>query len=192
MSHNELICHATGEQRKKLIKDLKSYVDKLENNLPIVSKREPIGKPGGRLLKKYIGCVEKKQKIPRPPNVEKPIITNIQVHESRPTSQYERMKVENTRLVSYRDACPPTPYRMPPPWHIPRTKSQELRGGVMYVGCDCTRKNGLQDDCQRWECGGSPKCVAQNPGPCCIPALSPKPIRGQKPLPDQTYDQYYC
>lgn len=37
--------------------------------------------------------------------------------------------------------CPPRP-----------CKSRELRGGVLIPGCHCTKRNGLQDNCPRWEC----------------------------------------
>jgi hypothetical protein len=47
-------------------------------------------------------------------------------------------------------------------------KDQELRGGVFYSGCDCNRRNGLQDDCQRIECLGRPACLTDPP--MCIPS----------------------
>jgi len=50
----------------------------------------------------------------------------------------------------------------------PRGKSCELRGGRYYAGCDCDKRNGLQDDCQRTGCHGSPACLT-NP-PTCAPS----------------------
>lgn len=38
----------------------------------------------------------------------------------------------------------------------------------MYRGCDCERLNGLQDDCPRTDCHGSPACLT-NP-PTCGPS----------------------
>jgi hypothetical protein len=44
---------------------------------------------------------------------------------------------------------------------------QELRGGVLYPRCDCSKKNGLQDDCERTLCQGRPECLTDPP--MCIP-----------------------
>lgn len=33
-----------------------------------------------------------------------------------------------------------------------RCKSRELRGGVLYVRCDCVKRNGLQYECPRSSC----------------------------------------
>uniref|UniRef100_T1I4C2 Uncharacterized protein n=1 Tax=Rhodnius prolixus TaxID=13249 RepID=T1I4C2_RHOPR len=64
-----------------------------------------------------------------------------------------------------------------PPWVLPRYKSQELRAGQLYQGCQCWKKNGLQDDCPRWDCGGSrPECRVR-PLPVCPPSMNP-PICG--------------
>lgn len=52
---------------------------------------------------------------------------------------------------------------------VKQSKSRELRGSVMYVGCDCEKRNGLQDDCQRTECHGSPECLTK-PNPTCGPS----------------------
>ncbi|KAL3270093.1 hypothetical protein HHI36_009151 [Cryptolaemus montrouzieri] len=38
------------------------------------------------------------------------------------------------------------------------SKSTELRGGVLYRGCDCDKKNGLQDQCLRYCCINNPRC----------------------------------
>ncbi|KAL1138384.1 hypothetical protein AAG570_008448, partial [Ranatra chinensis] len=63
-----------------------------------------------------------------------------------------------------------------PPWFRPRYNSNELRGGVLYSGCHCWKKNGLQDDCPRWDCGGRPEC-ASRPLPECPPGMDP-PVEG--------------
>lgn len=49
-----------------------------------------------------------------------------------------------------------------------RSKSRELRGGTLYVGCVCGRHFGLQDDCPRCDCHGSPECLTDPP--TCGPA----------------------
>lgn len=38
-------------------------------------------------------------------------------------------------------------------------RSRELRGGNLYTDCLCLRRNGLQHDCRRDVCQGSPPCV---------------------------------
>lgn len=52
---------------------------------------------------------------------------------------------------------------------LKQSKSRELRASIMYVGCDCEKRNGLQDDCQRTECHGSPECLTR-PYPTCGPS----------------------
>lgn len=52
---------------------------------------------------------------------------------------------------------------------IKRTKSRELRGGVMYYSCHCIKRNGLQHDCRRTGCGGEPACLVL-PDPVCAPS----------------------
>jgi hypothetical protein len=55
-----------------------------------------------------------------------------------------------------------------PAGHIPlnMVSNPELRGGVLYTNCDCTRRNGLQSDCGRFRCRGRKECLS-NP-PTCI------------------------
>ncbi|RZC37920.1 keratin-associated protein 9-1-like [Asbolus verrucosus] len=50
-----------------------------------------------------------------------------------------------------------------------RSKSRELRASILHVGCDCEKRNGLQDDCPRSECRGSPECMTK-PDPTCGPS----------------------
>lgn len=52
---------------------------------------------------------------------------------------------------------------------LKRTKSRELRGGVMYYSCHCIKRNGLQHDCRRTGCGGEPSCLTL-PDPLCAPS----------------------
>jgi hypothetical protein len=60
---------------------------------------------------------------------------------------------------------PPAPIKPVP---VARFKEDELRGGVYYNRCDCSRRNGLQNDCQRMECQGRPECLTYPPS--CIPS----------------------
>ncbi|XP_045453598.1 uncharacterized protein LOC123662818 [Melitaea cinxia] len=52
---------------------------------------------------------------------------------------------------------------------LKRTKSRELRGGIMYYSCHCIKRNGLQHDCRRTGCGGEPTCLVL-PDPLCAPS----------------------
>lgn len=52
---------------------------------------------------------------------------------------------------------------------LKRTKSRELRGGIMYYSCHCIKRNGLQHDCRRTGCSGEPTCLAL-PDPLCAPS----------------------
>ncbi|XP_014257279.1 uncharacterized protein LOC106671033 [Cimex lectularius] len=56
-----------------------------------------------------------------------------------------------------------------PPWKLPRFPSQELIGGKLCNTCECRKRNGLQDYCQRTMCRGSLQCL-QKPDPLCIPS----------------------
>ncbi|RZB38894.1 hypothetical protein BDFB_012173 [Asbolus verrucosus] len=55
------------------------------------------------------------------------------------------------------------------PKRTKRAKSRELRGGILYGGCDCEKRYGLQDDCPRTGCHGSPECLTK-PDPICGPS----------------------
>uniref|UniRef100_A0A1B6CBS9 Uncharacterized protein n=1 Tax=Clastoptera arizonana TaxID=38151 RepID=A0A1B6CBS9_9HEMI len=57
------------------------------------------------------------------------------------------------------------------PWERPRNPSRELLGGDLKIGCDCTKRNGLQDDCQRLQCRGQPACL-EKPDPYCFPSFN--------------------
>lgn len=46
---------------------------------------------------------------------------------------------------------------------VKKSQSRELRSSQLYVGCDCERRNGLQDDCPRTDCKGSPECITHPP-----------------------------
>ncbi|GBP82265.1 hypothetical protein EVAR_103448_1 [Eumeta japonica] len=53
--------------------------------------------------------------------------------------------------------------------HLKRTKSRELRAGIMYYSCTCVKRNGLQHDCRLTACGGEPACLVR-PDPVCAPS----------------------
>lgn len=49
-------------------------------------------------------------------------------------------------------------------------KTRELRSGNLYRGCDCFRRNGLQQDCPRRECENIKENCLQIPNPACCPS----------------------
>ncbi|XP_075213610.1 uncharacterized protein LOC142319821 [Lycorma delicatula] len=65
----------------------------------------------------------------------------------------------------------------------PANEYKELIGGQLILRCDCGKRNGLQDECRRWNCRGSPKCRI-TPFPECDPFKglpSDKSIPAYKP-----------
>lgn len=52
-------------------------------------------------------------------------------------------------------------------WKNLASRSRELRGGKLIANCNCTRRNGLQYDCQRSECQGHPVCLTRPYAKCC-------------------------
>lgn len=55
-------------------------------------------------------------------------------------------------------------------WPDLSSRSRELRGGRLISSCNCVRRNGLQDDCERSECQGRSKCLTR-PFPKCCPSI---------------------
>ncbi|KAL3268294.1 hypothetical protein HHI36_007412 [Cryptolaemus montrouzieri] len=72
---------------------------------------------------------------------------------------------------SYCCAQPPvsSPICYNPPVRCKPCKSVEIIGGEFLRGCDCLKHNGLQDNCKRSECRGSPWCRSR-PWACCRPS----------------------
>lgn len=65
---------------------------------------------------------------------------------------------------------------------VPRpSDSVELRCGVLYSGCQCTKRDGLQQDCPRSHCQGRPECMAF-PAPICVPSGN-APLHRSPPSP---------
>ena len=61
--------------------------------------------------------------------------------------------------------------------------SRELRGGTLYTDCFCDKKYGLQDNCPRSGCHGSPKCLTK-PKPTCCPSQKCHVSRWEKKFPN--------
>uniref|UniRef100_A0A1B6LMD2 Uncharacterized protein n=1 Tax=Graphocephala atropunctata TaxID=36148 RepID=A0A1B6LMD2_9HEMI len=73
-----------------------------------------------------------------------------------------------------------------PPWFKPRSRSQELRAGFFHLGCVCYKRNGLQDDCQRSDCGYE-ECVHRPPD--CEPSTF-SPVTGVR-IPNMMANEYH-
>ncbi|KAG4072394.1 hypothetical protein HA402_004326 [Bradysia odoriphaga] len=51
-----------------------------------------------------------------------------------------------------------------------RCPSRELRAGILYRGCECFRRNGIQDDCPRADCQQRKRDCLTLPAPKCCPS----------------------
>ncbi|XP_075215277.1 uncharacterized protein LOC142321167 [Lycorma delicatula] len=170
--HDECICHAVGEERQNIINELKILLDKADDRpclIPDTRTKDQSNRP----LMKYPGYVDKRHPAYSPPSPlpetskwARPIVTNVCVTEVRPTSEPKRVADDPPnccfKAMQYQNLRPSNQ----------SGTSVELRGGVVYNQCLCVKRNGLQDQCPRRECGGKPECIAMNPGPCCPPALA--------------------
>ncbi|KAF6213333.1 hypothetical protein GE061_011052 [Apolygus lucorum] len=59
---------------------------------------------------------------------------------------------------------------------IPRPpRTVEIRGGDILGQCECLKRNGLQDDCPKWDCRGEHLCLTW-PMPTCQPSGLGVPI----------------
>uniref|UniRef100_A0A1B6DNX7 Uncharacterized protein n=1 Tax=Clastoptera arizonana TaxID=38151 RepID=A0A1B6DNX7_9HEMI len=145
-------CYDSEESKERVCKEMKDFIVILEKRGTKVSRAEQIKRKHNPILK-YPGYV----------NIRHPALN-------------PGHRDEDERLHSAENPCS-NENETDASQAVRKTASQELRGGVLYIGCSCTKRNGLQDDCQRRECGGRPKCISLNPGPCCDPSSSPKPTR---------------
>ncbi|KAK9511978.1 hypothetical protein O3M35_000529 [Rhynocoris fuscipes] len=191
-AHNEYICHRIGEKRHNYLREIKRVVDKMDSSpcptkQMIESNQGSICEPDNKPIINYPGYAN----IESPKFKQKtyvPLITNVPIKETRPTSEMKKHRHEQSYEVSY---IPIEEAALCKPWAIPRKKSYELRGGIMYKGCQCPKHNGLQDRCERTECNGKKQCLTQ-PEPSCAPSqgfLSPKPFANQGRQKDSSF---YC
>ncbi|KAH1009145.1 uncharacterized protein LOC109546659 [Dendroctonus ponderosae] len=72
-------------------------------------------------------------------------------------------------MVCYRETCKKskginrTPEQEQGVIRLQQSKSRELRASILYTGCLCEKRDGLQDDCPRTGCHGSPECLTRPP-----------------------------
>uniref|UniRef100_A0A1B6L8J6 Uncharacterized protein n=1 Tax=Graphocephala atropunctata TaxID=36148 RepID=A0A1B6L8J6_9HEMI len=146
--HDEEVCHGTNERRRDLIDQLKIFLNDFDERPCQVEPPSRI--PATRPLGDYLEYQQKHCQSWMPPMPRPPPITSVQTHELRPAGDYNRMRQNNSEYITYVDART----KPPPP------------------SCDCAKRNGLQDKCERPECKPpTPQCLASNPGPCCPPSL---------------------
>jgi hypothetical protein len=125
-------------QELERIKSEKKEIERREQEL---KKREPYMCPGEA-------------------NIEKTAIKEAkEVHLERQRQKDRKRATPRSAIVST-DPIGPAPET--------NYRDLELRGGVFHFGCDCTKRNGLQDNCQRIECLGRPPCRTEPP--MCIPS----------------------
>ncbi|KAF5296651.1 hypothetical protein FQR65_LT10191 [Abscondita terminalis] len=127
---------ADCDHRKEVINQLKSLLDELANESP------PPKHPYGRAC-----CIQLDSKT-EPPEVMVCYKSKI-----KPDADEKTYKPGDSN-----DPKPKT--------KVETCKSRELLGGVLYIGCDCEKRNGLQDECKRRQCQGSPACLTKPPT-CC-------------------------
>ncbi|XP_024085004.1 uncharacterized protein LOC112127787 [Cimex lectularius] len=177
MAHNAAICHATGERRMNYLNQIKCILDRLDDTPCLEDRGGTSCEPAGsRPLIEYPGYINRlNPKFNKPFYV--PLITNVQVKEIRPTSNLADHIYENNRCLEYVQAGGTYMNRAPP---------NELRAGYLIHGCDCVKHNGLQDQCQRLECGGRPQCLTDPPS--CPPANAMAPPKPQPNLNELVED----
>ncbi|XP_073983452.1 uncharacterized protein [Rhodnius prolixus] len=186
-AHNEYICHMMGERRQHYLNEVKKILDRMDTmECPQKSDVEAIAGCGGQILGekpmlKYPGYLDKDSpKFRRP--FYAPLISSVPVKELRPTDQLSKHKGESSEILEYVDVEDPS-VKPCNPWALPRQKSFELKNSIMLKGCDCHKHNGLQDNCERSECRGSPECLTQ-PLPTCGPSYSQVAPPHQRPVND--------
>jgi hypothetical protein len=151
--HNEFLCHSIGEKRENYLNKVKCILDRT-SEFPCMGQQNHIDR--SRPMIKYPGYVDKKNpKFNAPFFV--PTVVNVPCKEVRPTSEIKRHTHENTRSVQYVDIK-----------KLENSQSSRLVAGQMLEGCECGRRNGLQDSCPQPECQGRPECT-QKP-PTCAPS----------------------
>ncbi|EFA10004.1 uncharacterized protein LOC107398615 [Tribolium castaneum] len=145
------ICCPEKEAKKRCNKlgDLKQLVEAIEEKMMVPCTMVcPICGPPCAIT---LPCPPEEPKEPPGP----PIPPNVMV--CYKSERHDKKK--NGRTVKKTNALKRTK----------RAKSRELRASILYQGCDCEKRNGLQDDCRRTGCHGSPECLTK-PEPICGPS----------------------
>jgi hypothetical protein len=124
-------------KEKERIEREKKELERREQDL---KRREPYMCPGEANLEKGAIKLAKKEQLAR-------------------KKQREREKASPKSPIT-----PPTPIG---PARVKKKKERQLRGGVFYNNCHCTKRNGLQSDCPNDGCQGRPECLTDPP--MCIP-----------------------
>ncbi|XP_057663017.1 uncharacterized protein LOC130898013 isoform X1 [Diorhabda carinulata] len=146
----------SAEQQLKVIKNIKDIVENLEKSMTIGVK--PICIPACIPIADYpkpaksTTCCPPSCNVPVNSKREPPdVMVCYKTTKNHPKPSTDQSNARNEKIIKLKSA-----------------KSRELRGGIFYRGCDCCKWFGLQDDCLRTGCHGSPECLT-NP-PTCGPS----------------------
>ncbi|XP_023025851.1 uncharacterized protein [Leptinotarsa decemlineata] len=146
-----------SEGKTKLLNDLKNIFDEVEKKLTVSAK--PICVP----------CCIPICDLPRVPCPWQNDGNNVSKEQTKPASVPNPPEVMVCYKVCQRSSRPEETSTSDKEVHrVRQSKSRELRASILYTGCDCEKRDGLQDDCQRTGCHGSPECLT-NP-PTCGPS----------------------
>lgn len=161
-SHNDILCHDTGERRLNYLNQIKCILNKLDTTpCPAYEVKDP----NKRALKDY-AAYKAKEGAKQESFV--PLITNVQIKEVRRTSHLDNHEHENCRNLQYVAVDFLENPHAPMDQHG-RHKSFELKGGYVIPGCICAKRDGLQDQCALQGCTNKNLCMA-DPSPLCPPA----------------------
>ncbi|CAB0013496.1 unnamed protein product, partial [Nesidiocoris tenuis] len=172
MTHNERVCHEAGERRQHYLNQIKCILERIDDTPCVKDAGGTVGQESyEKPLVEYPGYVNYlNPKFNKP--FTKPLLPNV-VAERRLYCDEEDRDIDG-KPKEIHDMCKAilnsderTPN--PQPNHSIRSKPAELKMGYLVQGCDCRKHNGLQDRCQRTECGGKPPCLTQ-PDPSCGPS----------------------
>lgn len=192
MTHNERVCHEAGERRQNYLNQIKCILEKMDDTPCVVNPGGTVGQESfEKPLIEYPGYINRLNPKFNKPFYE-PLIPNVTA-ERRLYCGPEGQDLTKTELPEVcRGILTPEEFRdgsgrKMPPTHSTRSKPAELKMGYMIQGCDCRKHNGLQDQCERSECGGRPSCLTQ-PDPSCGPSdayNSPPPQRTREEVVEE-------
>ncbi|KAL1140151.1 hypothetical protein AAG570_000083 [Ranatra chinensis] len=184
-------CQERGPRRQMLLKEVKEIMEKLEDLGPCVKPKCDVTK--------YPDFLGRKKDRYLPSYLKQPLITHVPLIEVRPTSDYRWLGRVTYPHIVFANVLSPQKTHSKAPWDKPRYASVEIRAGRNLYGCECTLRNGLQDNCPRSDCEGRPPCLQEVPECCPSTALLPQPDQTpipqlvQRALADHPPQQfYYC
>jgi hypothetical protein len=107
-SHNEFVCHATGERRYNLLNQIKHILTELDDT--------PCTPEGITGEGKANGLTPSSRRKPSTP----PMIVNVPIHETRMTSEFKMHKNEIEKKLDFIPVDLKNNPHASPPWQKPR------------------------------------------------------------------------